>query len=313
MLHLKKLSILLFLLLLPVWLAGCRDQKTVGLCFRQKEEGVTTQFQQSLHAALLKNDYRTINRNAANDQSRQNQQVGVLLEKCDLLVVEPVMTSAAGEILQKARSADIPVIFVNFLPETAILESWEKTCYIGSDMSQPGLLQSQLVQQLPEGGDINGDGTVAYTVISGPQDHVDAVRWTTDCIMEQNGKLLTQTYGDWSRDGARAICYRHLAQFGDEVEVIFCQHNMQVQGALEALESKDVHPGEDVYLVGIGGDRAALALIQEGRLTGTVAPDISGLTERIAKAAQILLSNGQPEKIQILDYQIITKENLEAY
>ena len=110
MLHLKKLSILLFLLLLPVWLAGCRDQKTVGLCFRQKEEGVTTQFQQSLHAALLKNDYRTINRNAANDQSRQNQQVGVLLEKCDLLVVEPVMTSAAGEILQKARSADIPVI-----------------------------------------------------------------------------------------------------------------------------------------------------------------------------------------------------------
>ena len=212
---------MLCLLLLTVWLAGCRDQKTVGLCFRQKEEGVVTQLQQTLHAQLLNNDYRTIVRNAANDQSRQNQQVSVLLEECDLLVVEPVMTSAAGEMLQQARAADIPVIFVNFLPEIDVLESWEKTCYIGSDMSQPGLLQSRLVQQLPDGGDINGDGTVAYTVISGPEDHVDAVRWTMDCIMEQNGKLLTQTYGQWSRDSGRAICYRHLSKFGEEVEVIF--------------------------------------------------------------------------------------------
>ena len=290
-------------------MAACHGKKTVALCFRQRDEGVTAQLANSLQTEFLNKGYRVITDYAANDQFRQNQQITTLLEDCDLLVVESVMISAAEGILEQAKKLDVPVVFINYVPETSVLETWDKTCYIGSDMSQPGLLQSQLVQQLPDHGDVDGDGTVAYTVISGPEDHLDAVRWTTDCIISQSGNQLAQSFGDWSRESGREICRQQLEKFGEKVEVILCNHDNLAMGALEALEDKKL----DAHVIGIGGNREALRLIQQGRMRGTIAPDIFRLTECVTKAAEALLSGNQPDKIQILDFLIITKENVDVY
>ena len=302
----KKVFLAVLLTVLSFAAAGCGRKHYVGICLRYGESNASSRLETDLKDGFGAEGYQVAVWDAGNDQSRQNAQISRALEDgCDLLILEPVMTVAAEEILAKAKDADVPVIFVNYEPESSVLESWAKAYYIGSDLTRPGHLQTVLVNRLPDGGDRNGDGSVAFTVIAGPEDHVDALRWTQDC---GSGLLrLEAAHGDWSRDSGRLLCRRQLAHFGDSVEVIFCNSDELALGALEALQSEE----KEVYLVGIGGDPEALQKIREGNVTGTVCPDTKGLAACITKTAATILNGGEAAKVQLLDFLMVTKDTIQ--
>ena len=303
---LKKMLMVILLFVLPFTAVGCGRRNHVGICLRYGENDGSSYLETNLKDAFRSVDCQVAVWDAGNDQSRQNGQIaGALKDRCDLLIVEPVMTAAAEEIITQAKLADVPVIFVNHEPEATALERWEKAYYIGSDLTQPGRLQTELVRQLPDGGDRNGDGTVACTVIAGPKDHVDAMRWTRDC---GDGFLRLGTdYGDWSRDSGRIRCRRQLSNYGDSIEVIFCNSDALALGALEALQNAE----EDVYLIGIGGDAQMLERIREGVVTGTVCPNKEEIADRITKTAAAVLRGEDAPKTQYLDFLIITKDTVQ--
>ena len=302
----KKVLMAILLLVLSFATAGCGRRNHVGICLRYGETDASSYLETNLKDAFRSANCQVAVWDAGNDQSRQNGQIaGALKEHCDLLIVEPVMTAAAEDIILQAKHASVPVIFVNYEPETSVLERWEKAYYIGSDLTQPGRLQTELVKQLPDGGDRNGDGTVACTVIAGPKDHVDAMRWTRDC---GDGFLRLGTdYGDWSRDSGRTRCRRQLSNYGDSIEVIFCNSDELTLGALEALQSAE----EDIYLIGIGCDAQMLERIREGVVTGTVCPNFEGIAACIAKTAAAVLRGEDAPKTQYLDFLIVTKDTVQ--
>lgn len=300
-LHLKKVFVVL--LLLALMLTGCGRKPAVGVCLRNtREDPLVSALEEDLRAA----GYRVHLCTAANDQSRQNGQIAKLLEEgCDLLVVEPVMTAAAEDLLASAQKKDVPLLFLNHAPEESVLESWEKAFYIGSDLTRPGLLQAQLVQQLTDGGDRNGDGTVTCTVIAGPKDHMDAALWTRDCV--GGFVCLEKNHGDWSQDSGRALCRRQLARFGEQIDVIFCNSDTLALGALEALQWEETKP----YLIGIGSSADALERIRQGDMTGTVREDVASLSRCVTQTAEAILQKKTPPKLQLLDFITVTKEDLQ--
>ena len=302
----KKMLVVILLFVLPFTAVGCGRKNRVGICLRYGENDGSSYLETNLTDTFRSIGYQVAVWDAGNDQSRQNGQISRALEEnCGLLIVEPVMTAAAEDIILQAKHASIPVIFVNHEPEAAALERWEKAYYIGSDLTQPGRLQTELVRQLPDGGDRNGDGTVACTVIAGPKDHVDAMRWTRDC---GDGFLRLGTdYGDWSRDSGRTRCRRQLSNYGDSIEVIFCNSDELTLGALEALQSAE----EDIYLIGIGCDAQMLEPIREGVVTGTVCPNFEGIAACITKTAAAVLRGEDAPKTQYLDFLIITKDTVQ--
>lgn len=310
----KRISAIFMLIALVLTASGCQKRTRIGLCMRQTEDDPAIRLESELENRFREKEYMLISRNANSDQSRQNRQIEEILDEgCDILIVEPVMTAAAGDILRKAQNTDVPVIFLNYEPEETVLNTWDRAYYIGSRMNQPGLLQSRLIGELPDGGDLNADGNVTFTVISGPEDHVDASRWTQDCGKGLSGKRLSVEYGDWSRESGRQLYSRQLAQFGSEIEVIFCNSDEMALGALEALQSGEKTVGENVYLVAIGAGRQALTRIQEGNMTGTISPDTVGLADCITDTVDRALSGGQPEKVQLLDFVMVTAENVELF
>ena len=291
------------MLLLALLLTGCGRRPTVGVCLRHTRQApLVSTLEESLKAA----GYRVHLCTAAGDQSRQNGQVAKLLEEgCDLLLVEPVMTAAAEDLLESAQKKDVPLIFLNHAPEDTVLESWEKAFYIGSDLTRPGILQAQLVHQLADGGDRNGDGTVTCTVIAGPKDHMDAALWTRDCI---GGFVCLQTdHGEWSQDSGRALCRRQLARFGEQIDVIFCNSDTLALGALEALQWEETQP----HLIGIGSSADALERIRQGDMTGTVCEDVTALSRCVTKTAAAIFQGKTPPKQQLLDFITVTKEDLQ--
>lgn len=305
----KRLFWILPVLLLL--LAGCDTRQRVGICFRDCDDPFTQQYRQELEQRFEDAGYAVTVMDAGGDQSKQDRQVAELVEKkTDILILEPVMTTALDTVAQQAQAADVPVVFVNRQPDTAVLESWDRLCYVGYDAAQPGQLQGQMALD----GDINGDGIISYAIVAGPEDHLDAQLRSDGCGKAlSQGECLAVEYGDWTREDARRRCAKLLAAYGKDIEVIFCNSDELALGAIDAIADGGRTVGQNVYLYGIGGQRQALFLIRSGDLTGTVSIDIPAQMENVLSAAQTLLAGNTPEKISYINHITIDSANVEDH
>ncbi len=85
---------------------------------------------------LLMND-------SQNDQSKQNDQIDVLLAKgVKALAINPVDPAAAGTVIEKARGQNVPIVFFNKEPSRKALDSYDKAYYVGTDSKESGIIQA---------------------------------------------------------------------------------------------------------------------------------------------------------------------------
>lgn len=96
------------------------------------------------------------------DQATQNDQVDVFLAKgVDALVVNMVDAAAAQGVVDKAKDADIPVVFFNREPAADVLKSYDKAVFIGTNAADAGIMQGELIAKIWGDGsayDLNKDG-----------------------------------------------------------------------------------------------------------------------------------------------------------
>lgn len=306
----KWLSILLLSALL---LCGCGQKQNarVAICLRSSADSVAAENLEAMRSAFTAAGYTVAAADAEADQARQTRQIQDLLEEgYDLLIVEPVMLELAAEIGDMAQKAKVPVIFIGYQPE---LENWENLCYIGSREADAGAAQPQVLQGLSDGGDLNGDGTVTYAVIAGPEDDMDAIARTEACMGGlEKGQNLETVHTDWSKDAAENACAKLLRDYGKDMEVVFCNSDTLAMGAMAAIQEGGRVVNDTIYLVGLGGDFQARLLLRSGDLTGTVYLPAKTQAEKILDAAVKLLNREAPENY-FGTYIPLTKENVEAY
>lgn len=306
----KWLSLLLLAALL---LSGCGQKRNarVAICLRSCADTVAAERLEAVRTVFTEAGFAVAAADAEEDQSRQTRQIQDLIdENYDLLVVEPVMQEQAEEIAAMAQKARVPVIFIGYEPE---LESWEKACYVGTREDAAGAAQPQVLQSLPDKGDLNGDGVVTYAIIAGPEDDMDAIAHTEACRKAlESGSCLETVHTDWSKDAAANACKKLLADYGKDMEVIFCNSDTLAMGAMAAVREGGRVVNETVYLVGLGGDFQARLLLRSGDLTGTVYLPAEELAQKILGAAETLLS-GDPAQSSYGAYIPMTRDNVEDY
>lgn len=312
---------LILVLVLVACLVSCQNEKQnapkVGLCFRQCD--ANSEYCRLVQTTLTQAGYRVGVADAVNDQSRQTQQIdGFIQDGYDLLVVEPVMVSTSEQLVAQVKQAQIPVVFVNYEPEGDALQRWDKLSYVGCQEDRHGRAQGELILRTANGGDVNGDGTVSCLVISGPEDDRLAQLQAAGCVGVLTGEdravsLVGTVWGDWTQDRGRKLCADALAQYGKDIEVIFCGNDAMAMGALEAVRSGGWRVGEDFYLVGIDGTEGALQAIQMGDMTGTVAEDLHAQAQQVMAVAQAMLAGEAVEKQYYVNCAVVTQENVESY
>ncbi len=287
----------------------------IGICYRDNISDANTAYRTALEQELTDWGIQVFVTDADGDQSKQLDLIAQLAgKKCDVLIVEPVMTDASEELKDALISADLPVVLCNRELEPSVLENLPKAVYIGMDMEQAGTLQGQMVLQLPDGGDINGDGIISYLMIAGPANHSRGVMQTQKAEEAlSSGTLDTQRlaigYGDWTADSGRRICKQELAAFGKDIEVILCGNDQMAMGAIQAIADGGRTVGKDVYLFGMDGDPQALELITQGGMTGTVSQNDTAQIQKIADTAEQMLESIPAEKDIILPYVAVTADN----
>lgn len=258
-------------------------------------------------------------------QALQNDQVDSFIsQNYDVICVNMVDRTAAAVIVDKAKAANIPVIFFNREPVEEDLRMWDRAYYVGADAAQSGRLQGEIIADAYRRDraaiDKNGDGKIQYVMLEGEQGHQDALLRTEYSIKAVTGagiaveKLANDT-ANWQRAQGSAKMAQWLGKFGDRIEVVFCNNDDMALGAIDAIKEskKKVKPA----ILGIDATESGLNAIKDGSMFGTVFNDAQGQAKAIFDLSYSFATGQSPsDKLDVqnghyirIPYRAVTKSN----
>ena len=326
----KKLIAIVLVLVMTLSLAACAasgsDVKTykVGVAIYQYNDNFMTLYRQEIenYFKTLETDkvkYEITMVDGKNDMAEQTNQIETFItQKMDVIICNLVQTSSAEVIIDKVVAADIPLVLINREPLGETDESYPgivnnpKVCYVGADARQSGTYQGEMILALDDKGDINGDGVVKYVMVVGDPENPDAqyrteysIKALTDAGVKT--ECLVQNVGNWETTKGQEIVATALAQFGDEVEVVFCNNDGMALGAAQAISAAGRTVGKDIYLVGVDALTECQEMVQNGTMTGTVLNDHIGQSHAAVDVAVKLLNGESIDNYYWVNYVKVDK------
>ncbi len=303
----------------------------VGVAIYQYNDNFMTLYRNEIEAYFktLETDtvkYKITMVDGANSMDKQTEQIDTFITQgMDVIILNLVNTSSADAIIDKVMAANIPLVLINREPlaydanGATLDEAYEgilnnaTVCYVGADARQSGTYQGEIIRDLPDHGDINGDGKVSYVMIEGDQENIDAqyrtefsIKALTDAGIEV--EALVDQVGAWDQAKGQEIASNALSQYGEKVEVIFCNNDAMAFGAYAAIQAAGRTVGEDIYLVGVDALEQCQQMVQEGTMTGTVLNDHIGQSHKAVDVAVKALNGEALDNYYWIDYVKVVKE-----
>ena len=289
----------------------------VGVCIYKFDDAFMTTYRNALQEILEGKGYEVTIVDGNNDQAKQNEQINTFITQgVDALIINPVMTSAADQIISTVKGADVPTVLINREPTADQMSAYDKLVYVGCDAAQSGTFQGELILDTENKGDINGDGKVSYIMIEGDPENVDAqyrTEFSVKALKDAGIEVeeLDDQVGNWDQAQAQSLVANSLAQHGKDIEVVFCNNDAMALGALQAIEAAGETVGTDVYLVGVDALQEACDNVKAGKQTGTVFNDHISQSHSAADAAVKYITGGDNEHYIGCDYVKVTTDNVD--
>jgi methyl-galactoside transport system substrate-binding protein len=241
---------------------------------------------------------------SAGQQPTQNEKIDLFIaKKVQALAINPVDRTAASVLIDRAREANIPVVFFNREPLAEDMKKWDKVYYVGTPAEQAGQLVGEIVAQYwkthPE-ADRNKDGLLQYVMIKGEPGHQDAelrTQYSVESIEKAGIKTekLAEDTGLWDRVKGQEKMAAMAAAHGPKIEVVIANNDDMALGAIEALKAAGFFGGGTYMpVVGVDATAPALRAIEEGTLLGTVLNDAQKQGEATVTLAMVLAQGQTP-------------------
>jgi methyl-galactoside transport system substrate-binding protein len=266
-----------------------------------------------------------------NSQPTQNDKVDLFITKrVNALAINPVDRTAASVIIDKAKKANIPVVFLNREPLPEDMKKWNKVYYVGAKAEQSGTMSGQLVvdywKSHPE-ADKNKDGVLQYVMLKGEPGHQDAelrTKYSIKAIQDAGIKVqkLAEDTAMWDRVKGQEKMAAFIAAHGKKIEVVLANNDDMALGAIEALKAAGYFKGgKYLPVVGVDATAPALKALTEGTLLGTVLNDAKNQGKATFNLAYVLARKKKVRKATVgypitnrkyiwIDYKKITKANM---
>lgn len=326
----RKILMLLAILMLSVTsLSACAPAEPetstvkVGIAIYKFDDTFMTNYRTEMEAyfATLSTDamtYEVSITDGKNDQATQTEQIdSFIAQGYNLLIVNLVDLTAASTIIEKVKAAGIPTVFINRQPSTEDMALWDKITYVGAKAEDSGTYQGEIAVDLWKNDaalDKNADGVMQYIMLMGQEIHQDAALRTEYSIKKVVAEgieveVLFQERGNWDRVLGQEKTAAALAQFGDEIEMVFANNDDMALGAIEALKAA----GKVIPVIGVDATAPALDAIAAGDLAGTVLNDSVGQAHTSVDKAVALLNGETLEKEYWVPYVKVTPENYKDF
>lgn len=236
-------------------------------------------------------------------QAQLSQVENFVSQGVKAIIVVPVDTSAAQPMADAAKTANIPLVFVNRNPSIAGVP------YVGSDSLYAGTVEMEELAKLAGGkGDV--------VILQGQVTNEAAVQRTQGCndVVGKNPdmKVVATQAGDWDRAKGQSIAENWIQSGTLKEGMVVCANNDEMAlGAINALKAANLL--DKVFVGGVDATSEALAAMQAGDLEVTVFQDAKGQGSGGVQAAVDLINGKTVQDFVDIPYELVTPANINDY
>ena len=316
----KKIIALFLAVAMLVVAAGCGggdESKGQGSKAASGEKKITMGFSQ----IGAESEWRTANtesvKNAAkaagvelqfsDAQQKQENQIkairSFIAQGVDIIAFVPIVETGWDTVLKEAKDAKIPVIVVD--RDVKLSDDSLYACKIGTDSLTEGenafkWLDEYLTKKgkKPRSGSqfniVVLEGTVGSSVAIRRQEGFKKAMAESPNASKYN--ILASQTGEFTRQKGQEVMESFLKSDRDKIDVLFAHNDDMALGAIQAIESAGLKPGEDITIVSIDGVKGIFQAMIEGKANCTVECNpLQG--ELLMETAKKVLNGEKVEKL----------------
>ena len=222
--------------------------------------------------------------NAEQKQDRQIKAIrSFIAYQVDVIAFSPIVETGWDNVLQEAKDAGIPVLTTDRMVETGDESLYAG--FIGSDFYTEGLHAGEFLIEKARRENL---GELNIVELSGTLDSTPMLQRAEgfrDAIAgQQNLHLIDSMSGDFLRPKGKE-CMKVLLEKYERIDVLYSHNDAMTLGAIAALEEAGLKPGEDVIIITVDGEQAAIDLLKEGKINCVIEckPQIGDMVMELAK------------------------------
>jgi ribose transport system substrate-binding protein len=222
----------------------------------------------SMKDEAAKRGWQLVYTDAASSAAKQVSDVqSMIAQKVDVIFLSPREEKPLIPAVFAAKKAGIPLFLIDRNVDPSLAKPGKDfVAFIGSDFVEEGhRAGAWLVKAM------NGNAKIIELQGStGASAANDRKKGFADEIAKTPGmQIIASQTGDFVRDTGRQVM-ETLIQAHPDATAVFAHNDEMAIGAISALEAAGRHPGKDITIVSIDGEKDGLQAIIDGKLGATV-------------------------------------------
>jgi len=224
----------------------------------------------------------------------------------DLVIVLPAEAAGSAPVITRCAEEKIPCIVVN---SRTVNTNELATAYVGSDDVQAGEMMAKFIQEkLPNGG-----GYAHLQGVIGNSAQIErGIGMHNVLDKDKKWALLggAEQTAEWQAEKAIKFAEDWLAKYGKELNAIICD-NDDMSSAVQAVMNSAGR--KDIVCIGVDGNKGPMTMVKNGELLATIYQDGSGQVTKAIELANQVLHEQKVAKETMIDFVLITKDNVDKY
>ena len=194
----------------------------------------------------IDNGYNLIFDNAQQKQENQIKAIREFIDQgVDYIVLDPIVETGWTSSLREAKEAEIPVIIVD--REVRLDDEDLYTAWLGSDFRLEGDRACAWLKEYLSGTyDGKSVGIVHIQGTPGSSAQIGRSQALVEAAKENGWNILESVSGDFVQAKGKEVAEAALKEYGDAIQVMYCENDNMAYGAIEALEEAGRKAGPDI-------------------------------------------------------------------
>ena len=270
---------LLGLIIMVFLMTGCgrkpadtsRDQPLVGFSQLGSESGWRLGNTRSVETAAEAAGIRLMMNNA--NQSQENQIKAIrsfIAYQVDVIAFSPIVEDGWDSVLREAKEAGIPVIVAD--RNVNVTDESLYAAHIGSNFYDEGVRAGEYL--LKKLASLPPDAELRVVELAGTTDSspmLGRAAGFRDAIAGEDRIIILDSMdGDFLISRGAECMEELLRKYAGGINVVYAHNDAMMYGALDAMETYGIAPGQDIIVISVDGEQRAIDLLKEGKVNCVV-------------------------------------------
>jgi ABC-type sugar transport system substrate-binding protein len=287
--------------------AGAASATSIGVSMAYFDDNWLTNVRNAIDKEAKADGVQVQYEDAQGDIGKQlSQMQNFIGSHVDVMIVNPVDTSATRQMTKLAVDAKIPLVYVSRKPDETTLPP--NVVYVGSDETVSGRLQGGEVSRLLDG---KGDVVILMGELATNTAVIRTAGVEKVFAAHPGIRVVQKETANFQRVPAIDLV-NNLLTAGTHFDAIAANNDEMAIGAIMALQQAGRDPSK-VVVAGIDATPDALDEMAKGNLATTVFHNAKGQGKLAVQTALRLAKGEAVDSFNWVPFELVTRENYKEY